>query len=100
MNTIPATILPTLSDEQIHKYGYIDQLVDFPHVAARIELMWGTRDCRKYLYSLTVEDFARKPPRRGFPFAALDAVVSLLELHDTIYPQFAPIIKSWEQSTF
>jgi hypothetical protein len=62
--------------------------------------MWGTPDCRNYLYSLTLEDLKRVPPRRGFPFAALGAVVELLELHDTFFPQFKPIFKSWEQSTF
>lgn len=71
----------------------------FPHVVNRVEIQWGSRECRDYIFSLTIEDDTRVH-RRGFPFDALNTLVELLTLHDYYYPFFVPIIKNWEQSRF
>ena len=71
----------------------ISKLDKFPHIQYRIELLWGSRDCRKYLKSLGVAD---RPNRKGFPFEAGMAIHSILELHDSEYPEFKPIsISKW-----
>jgi len=94
--------LPHLSNVQIRMYGLLNQLLQFPHICNRVEVMWGTIDCRKYLYGLAVDDFARdpRPNRHGFPLETLSVIMDLLELHDMFYPRFGTIFKSWEQSTF
>lgn len=81
----------------LRMHALLHRLQNFQHVASRIELTWGTRDCREYLYKLTIDDPKQSVIRRGFPFEVLDAIVDLIQLHDEFYPTFAPVVKPWEQ---
>lgn len=47
--------------------------------------MWGTKECREYLTSLTVTD---RRDRKGFPFDITLVIQDLSDLHDAEYPQF------------
>jgi len=70
------------------------QFDKFPHIKSKLEWMWGTKECRKYLLSLKISD----RPRNGFPFAILIAIDDLIELHDITYPQWRPIDTVWDNN--
>lgn len=69
----------------------ISKLDKFPHIQYRIELFWGTKECRPYLKSLTVSD---RPSRVGFPFEVGMAIYELIDLHDSEYPEYNPVSHS------
>ena len=68
-------------------------LVSFPHILKRLEALWGSDECRQYLSGLLIPD---RIDRKGFPFAVLSAIYSLLDLHDVTYPQFKPRSGLWD----
>lgn len=57
----------------------------FPHLQ-RIDLMWGSSECRKFLLHLLTD--TRGGTRQGFPKEHAATIMSLLMEHDRRYPQF------------
>jgi hypothetical protein len=66
----------------------IKKLETFPSICQKIEILWGTQTGRDYLDDLCIDDRCEVKPRQGFPFLALLAIEELLDLHDSLYPQF------------
>jgi hypothetical protein len=67
----------------------IKKLDKFPNLQNKIEIMWGTQQCRDYIDDLCIDDRCEARPRQGFPFETLLTIESLLDLHDQLYPQFS-----------
>lgn len=63
----------------------------FPHLR-RIDQLWGTSDCRKFLFSLMTD--TRGGTRQGFPPEHAGTVMSLLMEHDRKFPQFENDVES------
>ena len=65
----------------------------FLHIAEKLSILWGSKECRAYLHSLTLTD---RPNRAGFPFDAIVAISSLTDLHDKLFPTFIPKQSVWD----
>ena len=50
----------------------------YPHVVERVVKTWGKQECLEYIESLMVDV---RGGRRGFPFAAMDEIMLLREVH-------------------
>jgi hypothetical protein len=70
----------------------IKLLSKFPHVQKRIELFWGTVECREYLNGLTLTDTTKQ----GFPFDVVSVLFDLLGDHDDKFPQHIPTGSMWD----
>jgi len=57
----------------------------FPHLI-RIELLWGSLECRQFLSGLLTDD--RGGHRNGFPAEHARTIFSLLMEHDAAFPEF------------
>jgi len=57
----------------------------FPHLI-RIELLWGSLECRQFLAGLLTDD--RGEHRSGFPAEHAKTILSLLTEHDEAFPEF------------
>lgn len=57
----------------------------YPHLA-KIDELWGTRDCREFIVRLMND--TREGARRGFPGDHARTILQLLIEHDKSYPQF------------
>lgn len=57
----------------------------FPHLR-KIDSMWGTAECRKFIFLLMTD--TRGGARQGFPKEHAGTIMSLLMEHDRRYPQF------------
>lgn len=57
----------------------------FPHLRS-VDLIWGSRDCRKYLSRLMTD--TRGGERQGFPPEHAATIMRLLLEHDRLFPQF------------
>ena len=77
----------------------IQKLEKFPNLQNKIEILWGTQQCRDYIDDLCIDDRCEIRPRQGFPFDVLLAIESLLELHDKLYPQFSKQNCIWNSLT-
>jgi hypothetical protein len=65
----------------------------FPHLR-RIDLIWGTPECRKYIFGLMTD--TRGGTRMGFPKEHAQTVMKLLMEHDRCFPQFEhQIVNLW-----
>ncbi len=51
------------------------QLEDMPHIATRVQQLWGTRECQAYLQHLLRDN--RDGSRAGFPFTVIDDILML-----------------------
>ena len=51
------------------------RLEDMPHIAARVQQLWGTRECQSYLQHLLRDN--RDGSRAGFPFTVIDDILML-----------------------
>jgi hypothetical protein len=58
----------------------------YPHLAAKIQNLWGTKDCRAQLMHLLND--SRGGSRAGFPIAIGKTIILLLKEHDTKFPRF------------
>ncbi|MDD4977452.1 MAG: GspE/PulE family protein [Gallionella sp.] len=52
-------------------------------ILQRIELIWGESETLKYLNSLLLED---REDREGFPLEIISEIVSIKQVHDTLFP--------------
>jgi len=68
-------------------------LGNFLHITNKLSVLWGSKECRTYLHSLTISD---RPNRAGFPFDAIVAISSLIELHDKSFPEYLPKPSVWD----
>lgn len=57
----------------------------YPHLA-RIDELWGTRDCREFIVRLMND--TREGSRRGFPGKHARTILRLLIEHDQRFPEF------------
>ncbi|MCB1886511.1 MAG: hypothetical protein KDH20_02785 [Rhodocyclaceae bacterium] len=57
----------------------------FPHLI-RIELLWGSLECRQFLSGLLTDD--RGDHRTGFPAEHAKTIFALLMEHDAAFPEF------------
>ncbi|WP_222948174.1 hypothetical protein [Thauera sedimentorum] len=57
----------------------------FPHLR-KIDLIWGTRECRDYVFRLMTD--TRGGTRQGFPREHALTIMSLLMEHDRHFPEF------------
>ncbi len=60
----------------------------FPHLI-RIELLWGSLECRRFLSGLLTDD--RGDRRTGFPAEHAKTIFSLLMEHDAAFPEFEAV---------
>jgi hypothetical protein len=69
------------------------QLSAYPHVLSKLDLLWGTKDCRDYLTNLVMNDRDGRQPinAKGFPLEIINLIICILEIHDELYPHFAVI---------
>lgn len=64
---------------------------EFPRIAERIELMWGSPELQEYLSSLIMDNrhYATGQHRQGFPAPVIDALLKLYQRHTnamTLHP--------------
>lgn len=71
----------------------VNQLMGFPHIQARVRLLWGTVECKDYLHSLTVTD---RVGRKGFPFEVMVAINELIYQHNDDFPNLSPNKSVWD----
>ncbi len=65
----------------------------FPHLR-KIDLMWGSAECRKFIWGLMTD--TRGGTRQGFPKEHAATIMKLLMEHDRIFPQFeGHIVNLW-----
>lgn len=57
----------------------------FPHLR-QLERIWGTSECRKFIFQLMTD--TRGGTRQGFPSEHAMTIMSLLMEHDRRFPQF------------
>jgi hypothetical protein len=57
----------------------------FPHLR-KIDLLWGSPECRKFIFLLMTD--TREGKRQGFPTEHAVTIMALLMEHDRRYPQF------------
>lgn len=62
-------------------------LTRYPHIRAKLHVLWGTAECRKYLVDL---GFVDRDHRQGFPSDILEEIHFMLDFHDKKYPEFIP----------
>ena len=70
----------------------VRELAKFPHIQWRLEVLWGSKDCRDYLADLIIPN---RPGRQGFDFTTFLIIEELTALHDHFYPKFAPKDGNW-----
>jgi hypothetical protein len=61
-------------------------LDNYPHITKRIESLWGTQECRKFLLELISD--SRDGQRQGLPTEVAKEIILVLQNHDEQYPGF------------
>ena len=59
---------------------------DFKHVADKIELHWGYPEFYPFINKLMVNATERSK-RSGFPYAVMQEINALYEIHSRLYPK-------------
>jgi len=54
-----------------------------PHIAVRVEALWGMPECDQYLEHILFSDI---PDREGFSSPVAAALMALQELHRKLFP--------------
>lgn len=72
--------------EQMFVDGVEIKLQRFPHIAHKIELLWGTVECLNYLNQLIYNQDRgfRAEPSMGFDSATLDEILRIIEKHPKV----------------
>ena len=67
---------------------------EFPRIGAAVELFWGHSELPEYITNLISDG---RSNRQGFPDHIMKILLTLQELHDTIYPQYVKkIVDIWK----
>ena len=65
----------------------LDELfIKYPHIANKINDLWGTAECRQLLVSLLAD--SRDGKRAGFPPSVASEIFKMLKQHDIQFPKF------------
>jgi hypothetical protein len=83
---------PALPSSIAPDFSLVQQ--QFPKVAEKIALMWGTLGLQEYL-NKTI--FDERGGRQGFPMPIVSALMRLFEYHTTLIP-VAPSSDTWENT--
>jgi hypothetical protein len=81
---------PALPSNMAPDFSLVQQ--QFPKVAEKIVLMWGTLGLQEYL-NKTI--FDERGGRQGFPMPIVSALMRLFEYHTTLIP-VAPSRDAWD----
>lgn len=57
----------------------------FPHIAQRMDGLWGKQELHTYLNQLITSN--KKTNRAGFPIEIMQALYHVMNLHDDFFPQ-------------
>ena len=78
--------LKTLIKEFRISLGNQESVLDtrFKHLADKIELHWGYDEFYPFIERLMVD--TRDGKRAGFPLDVIQEIVTLLEIHEKLYP--------------
>jgi hypothetical protein len=85
---------PALPPGMVPDYSLIQQ--QFPKVAEKIALMWGTSGLQDY-FNKTI--FDERGGRQGFPMPIVSALMRLHEYHSTLIPSVSPVGDAWGDTT-
>lgn len=70
----------------------------FPHLS-RIDLLWGSAECRQYIWGLLTD--TRGGARAGFPKEFAGTIMSLLMEHDRRFPHFEnAVVNPWGEDQY
>ena len=58
----------------------------YPHLAKKITMAWGSKECRELLVSLMSD--SRENSRKGFSHEDAKTIFLLLNRHDAVHPYF------------
>ena len=78
-------MLPELGES----LGSADSIIDeqFPHIAKKLIYLWGSKECMEELEDLiNFIPSDDRPTRMGFPFYAIQELVTLQEIHHKQFP--------------
>lgn len=78
-------LVPLIGD----KTGSIESIIDkqYPHVAKKIYLMWGSTECLDFLEGLiNFTPTPDRPHRQGFPFEVMTEIHLIIEQHQNDFP--------------
>lgn len=57
-------------------------LQEYPHIAHKIALLWGTQECLNYMYQvLTNQDRGYRESVHGFKEGTVDVILDLIKKH-------------------
>lgn len=74
--------MPALGEKAVSE---ID--LNFPHIAEKILLLWGTTECMDYMEELlNYVPTPERPERQGFPFAVMTELSVIQNYHVTQFP--------------
>jgi hypothetical protein len=59
----------------------------YPHLKEKIQLTWGTAECRKIISDTLLSD---RPNRAGFPQEDAKTLFNILLTHDQLFPELNP----------
>ncbi|MDP5240657.1 hypothetical protein Q9Q94_14020 [Uliginosibacterium sp. 31-16] len=69
-----------------------ESLESMPHILARLNEIWGKRECQAYLHGLLRDN--RQGTRQGFPLAIVDEILTLLGVLESQIGPYRPDIQS------
>jgi len=70
----------------------------FPHLR-RIDTIWGSLECRKFIWELLTD--TRGGTRMGFPKEYAGTIMSLLMEHDRRFPEFEnAVVNPWGEDEY
>lgn len=73
----------------VHEYHFQIIKQHFSRIALGIELRWGSEELQPYIVGLLQD--TREHTRAGFPKHIHDSLMSLIQIHNSDYPQFNKI---------
>lgn len=71
--------------EQILPEMELTLLQEFPHVAKKLALFWGSIFFNDYVDNLVAVE---RKDRQGFPFHTIMELQKIIDKHEEIYPEF------------
>lgn len=85
----PQTICEVIPDFAV-RFGYAESLLDneFPYIARRIALMWGSQEVVDYIENDLIHHTPSKqrPMRAGFSQAVMKELLNIVAVHAELFP--------------
>jgi hypothetical protein len=86
----PVQKMNIIKTEKFKQYLSDKAIDNYPHLLDKLELFWGSDMFCEFFNNILIQELDKK--REGFPAPVLEAIQTIIDVHNDNYPEFKTVL--------